>query len=172
MSPGSSWWWIRRRSRAASRLEGKDDRVQLVAEDEIDGAAHAKRGPQIVELDRLAQKPDRERDKDAECDHLLQDLELGDVETLMADPVRRHLQQVFEEGDAPTDERRHVPGLAIQSLQMPVPGEGHEDVRRDQQQRGLQEYGSGHSGILTRIDGSKQARSRDSNARPRRAFPL
>ena len=38
------------------------------------------------------------------------------------------IQQVFEQRDTPTDQGGDDPGLAVESLQMTIPGEGHEQV--------------------------------------------
>jgi len=56
----------------------------------------------------------------------------------MPDPVGRHLEHVFEEGDAPADERGNIPGAMRKVLEVAVPGEGHEHIRQDQQPDGGQ----------------------------------
>src|SRR5262249_32253950 len=76
----------------------------------------------------------------------LQELELIEPQRAVADAVRRDLQQVLEEGDAPTDQRGDEPRLAAQVAQMRVPGEGHEDVRKDQQENGEGDTLHGASG--------------------------
>ena len=53
---------------------------------------------------------------------------------------------VFEQRNPPADERRHIPGLVRQILQVAVPGKGHEDVGQEQQQRGLGKDGDLHLG--------------------------
>src|SRR5437867_2873425 len=63
------------------------DHYQLAAKDKEHRSAYAQRGPQIIELDRLPQKPDRERHEDSERNHLLQNFELRRVELRMPDPV-------------------------------------------------------------------------------------
>ena len=42
-------------------------------------------------------------------DDFLDDLELPDAQDRVTDPVARHLQQVLEQGDAPTGERSNQP---------------------------------------------------------------
>src|ERR1700744_310495 len=91
----------------------------------INRAHHAQGGPQVVEAQRLAHEEYGERQKYAQRDDLLQDLQLPDIELREADAVRRHLQQILEQGDAPADERRNNPGPGVQFLEMPVPREGH-----------------------------------------------
>lgn len=63
----------------------------------------------------------------------MQNLELAHVQLRMADAVGRHLQEIFEEGDAPTDEGGDEPGLAAHLPEMGIPGEGHEDVTEDEE---------------------------------------
>jgi hypothetical protein len=50
-----------------------------------------------------------------------------------------NLQQVFEESDAPANEDGDVPCSLLKAAEMPVPGEGHEDVGQRQQKDGLQQ---------------------------------
>src|SRR4051794_34156086 len=61
---------LRRETRVITTLSYVD-RNQLAAKDEEHSPAQAERGPQIVELDWLPQKPDRERHKDAQRDYFL-----------------------------------------------------------------------------------------------------
>src|SRR5215208_5054702 len=91
-------------------------------EDEVHGAQDAQPRPQIVQLDRLAHVEEREGDEDGEGDGLLEDLE-----------------QVLEEGDRPAHEGGDVPLPVGEVPEVGVPGEGHEDVGRGQQQGGAEE---------------------------------
>ena len=84
--------------------------------------------PDIIEPDRLPHVEDRERDEDAEGDDLLDDLQLGQREPPVAEPVGRHLDQVFEEGDAPAHQDGDQPVPGAQVPQVRVPGEGHENI--------------------------------------------
>ena len=82
----------------------------------------------------------RESDKDHKGDHLLNDLELHQTERTAVpfetDTVRRHLQAVLKESDAPgeqdhKDKRCGIgeePGLL--QFEVTVPRERHEDIRR------------------------------------------
>ena len=79
--------------------------VALLPEDEEDGAAEAERGPDEVEAEFLAHEEQSERHEDRQRDDLLHDLQLRQREGRVADSVRRHLQQVFEQCNAPTDDR-------------------------------------------------------------------
>jgi hypothetical protein len=120
------------------------------AEHEVDGAHHADRGPEEVELQRLVHVQQCERNENRQRDDLLHDLELPEREHRVADPVGRDLQQVFEQRDAPARQRGDPPRPALHVAQMRIPGEGHEQVRRGQQQCGderrmLQQIG-GHEG--------------------------
>jgi hypothetical protein len=50
----------------------------------------------------------------------------------MADPIRRNLEQVFRQGDAPADKGCNPPGFVGQIAQVCVPGKSHENVRQHQ----------------------------------------
>src|SRR3954471_11597891 len=81
----------------SAHLAGAACYICRSAKHEIRGADQTETGPQEVPVDRLAHVEDRERDEYAERDHFLQDLQLGEREGSEADPVCRHLQQVFEQ---------------------------------------------------------------------------
>lgn len=51
----------------------------------------------------------------------------------MTDAVRRNLQEILEEGDAPAEEGRVNPGLVRHLIEMGVPGEGHEEIAQTKQ---------------------------------------
>ena len=83
--------------------------------------------------------------EDGQGDHLLDDLELHQVErtavAVEADAVRRDGEAVLEEGDAPReqddeDERPAGRYLHLLEFEMPVPRERHEDVRKDEHDDG------------------------------------
>src|SRR5262245_54174532 len=97
-------------------------RAASIVEHEINGPAQAERCPQEVELQGLLHIEQGERHEDGERDGLLEDLELAQLELRIADAVRGHLQEILEESDTPTGERRHNPGLLVELLQMRVPG--------------------------------------------------
>lgn len=91
----------------------------------------------MVPSERLAQKGDREQGKDYQRDHFLRDLELCSAKAVMpvAPTVCRNLQAVLEEGNPPTGQygQPHRPAL---DLQVPIPGEGHEDIGKNKQNNG------------------------------------
>src|ERR1035437_2028411 len=82
-----------------------------------------------------------EADEDHQRDALLDDLELITAETAaeIARAVRRHHQAVFEKGDAPRSQNDEEERFALQplELQLPIPGEGHEDVGADEEKNGF-----------------------------------
>ena len=82
----------------------KNDPFPLLAEDEEDGAAEAEPGPDEVEAEAFLHVEHGERHEDGERDDFLDDLELGERERAVADAVRGHLEQVFEQRDAPADD--------------------------------------------------------------------
>ena len=57
------------------------------------------------------------------------------VEGAIAQAVRRHLQAIFKERNAPAGENGE-PERGMRLFEMPVPGAGHENVRADEQQDG------------------------------------
>jgi hypothetical protein len=74
----------------------------------------------------------------------LDDLELAEREHGGPGAIGWHLQQVLEEGDAPADQRREVPGPVAQVLQVRIPRERHEDVGAAEQE---DEPGDGRHGV-------------------------
>src|SRR5690242_3828170 len=98
------------------------------AEDEVDRAHDAEPSPYVVELERLVHVEDREGHEHDERDRLLHDFQLRERERRVADAVGGDLEQVFEERDAPTHERRDPPGLGGELLEVRIPREGHEHV--------------------------------------------
>jgi TM2 domain-containing membrane protein YozV len=115
------------------------------SENKIDRAYQAQTGPDKVHLEGLLHVDHREGHENGERDHLLNDLELDHVESglLKADAIGRHLQQVLEQGNTPTHQRRRVPGCCRHIFQVAVPGKRHEHVAGDQQQYGLRRQWNG-----------------------------
>lgn len=66
---------------------------------------------------------------------------MSEVHDAVSDAVGGDLHHVFEEGYSPTDQGRNEPDLVVQTFEMAVPGEGHEDIRDDQQEGGLNKDG-------------------------------
>lgn len=100
-------------------------------EDEEGAQSDKAEAHKVIPGQRLFQEEDREDREDRKGDDLLDAFQLGGREIPMPDPVCRHHQQIFEEGDAPADEddRDHGGGF---EFQMAVPSKGHEDVRDHQ----------------------------------------
>jgi len=119
-------------------------RGKVAAENEIGGAEDAEAGPEVVELERLAHVVNSEGNEDGEGDDFLEDFELAEGEAAgVADAVGGDLQEVFEEGDAPTDEGGDDPGLGREVFEVGIPGERHEDVGADEEGGGFPEGGIG-----------------------------
>ncbi len=116
---------------ASSSLRQRGD--EIPAKHEEHRAEQAQSRPEIVELEGLLQVENREGYEKRQRDHLLQHLELPHVHHAVADAVRRDLEEVFEEGDAPAEERRDDPGPVPHLLEVGIPGEGHEKVAQAKQ---------------------------------------
>ncbi|HEU4411262.1 MAG TPA: hypothetical protein VFS43_38780 [Polyangiaceae bacterium] len=106
--------------------------ARSASEGEEDGADEAERGQQVVEREPFARPERGEAGKDGEGDDLLDDLELDERKAPVAEPVRGHRQAVLEERDAPAHEHRGPEGAGLLGFEVPVPREGHEDVRHDE----------------------------------------
>ena len=101
-------------------------------------------------MQRLAlEEQGGEDGEDDERHHFLNDLELHQREGAAiageADAVGRNLARILEERDAPREEDDGKQGpmggnLHLLQLQVPVPGEGHEDVGDDEQKNGVESF--------------------------------
>lgn len=69
--------------------------------------------------------------KDSKRDHLLHRFQFGRAPDLVPDPVGWYCKAILKKRDPPTDQHNNPEGL-IRELQMPIPGEGHEDVGQQQ----------------------------------------
>lgn len=78
-----------------------------------------------------------EQSKDKKSEHLLDNLKLGECHHLGADPVRRYLKQILEEGDSPRHRDHQKKRLAFEVFKMTVPCVGHENVGKEQQNKGF-----------------------------------
>ena len=122
----------------------------LFPEDEEDGAAEAERGPDEVQAEFLAHVDQGERHEDGQRDDLLHDLQLCERERVrpgVADAVRGHLEQIFEQRYAPADDGGQPPRLARHVFEVPVPGERHEAVRADEKEDRAVDGGDGDDGF-------------------------
>ena len=100
--------------------------------DEKYGQADAGEACGVIPAKFLAEVGNRKDGEDGEGDDFLDGLELGGVEFIGTDAIRRHLKTVFEESDAPTSEN-NFPERFAAVFQVAVPGEGHEDVGNSEQ---------------------------------------
>ena len=86
--------------------------------------------PQKIQLHRLVHVVNRKRHKHRERNHLLHDLQLRDRETRSRRFGCRHLQQVFEQRNAPANPARRSTTVWSRGSLAPVPGERREDIDR------------------------------------------
>ena len=75
-------------------------------------------------------------------DYFQLDETVGAAVVDVADAVRRDLTHVLEEGDAPREDYYEDEGpmathATLLQAQMAVPGEGHEDVRQNEEKNGV-----------------------------------
>jgi len=85
----------------------------------------------VIPAEFFAEVGNRKDGEDGEGDDFLDGLELGGVEFIGTDAIRRHLKTVFEESDAPTSED-NFPERFAAVFQVAVPGKRHEDVGNSQ----------------------------------------
>ena len=116
-------------------------------EDEKDGGHDEGEADDIVPLQLLLEVEDGEAGEDDQGDDLLDGLELGGREMAVPEAVGRDLEAVFQKGDRPGDQD-DLPEGRVLELEMPVPGEGHEDVRDREQGDGGHGGWSSSSGAL------------------------
>src|SRR5215475_529488 len=82
----------------------------------------------IVPSELLSQVSDGENRKDDQGDDFLDSLELSRGKLVGPDPVCRHLETVFREGDQPAQDDRH-PQRRLAESQVSIPRKGHENIR-------------------------------------------
>jgi hypothetical protein len=78
------------------------------------------------------------RHKNGQSHHLLDDLGLTHAEWRMANPVRGHLEHVFQRSDAPAHQGSRVPRRCDHVAQMAITDERHEDFAEHQKHNRLQ----------------------------------
>src|SRR3546814_685243 len=91
-------------------------------------------------------------------DLCLQGLESGGAVDAIADAIRRDDEAIFEKGDPPRDQHRK-PHWPRHRAKLSVPGEGHEDVRNEQQTDRREiggHFGSFVSGSTSRSSAAKK----------------
>ena len=81
----------------------------------------------MVPFQPLAQIEHGEYTKHHQRNNLLEDFKLGGRVHGIPPPVGRHLQAILEEGDAPACQDHNQERLGF-VFQMPVPGDGHEEI--------------------------------------------
>ncbi len=93
----------------------------------------------IVPLQLLAEVQDGKNRKHRERNHFLNSFELSCVEFVGTDAVRRYLETILKESDAPTRED-DLPQRLTPVLKVAIPGKRHDDVREDEQKDGSHNY--------------------------------
>lgn len=109
---------------------------QFFAEDEERCGQQATGGPEVVPIGFFLQIQPGEGDEDGQRDDFLKNPELSDVHDLMTDTVCGDLDQVFEQCDAPADQRGDQPWFLSQVLQVAIPGHGHKDIAEHEESGG------------------------------------
>ena len=128
--------WAGRIAAAIAPPPPRRPRAASVAKDEDRRRDETGRGRRIVPAQRLARPERRIAREDDHRDDLLRDLELREREHAVADAVRRHLKTILQETRSSSSPRS--PGSeAGPVLQMPVPGDGHENIGAEEQKDGL-----------------------------------
>jgi len=93
----------------------------------------------VVPLQLLAQVQDGKNRKHRQGNHFLNSFELSCVEFVGTDAVRRNLETILKESDAPTCED-HLPQRLTPVLEVAIPRKRHEDVREDEQKDSSHNY--------------------------------
>ena len=111
----------------AARLGGfKRDR-------EIHGTEDQGEAYEIIPCELFLEHNPGKDHENAQSDDFLDDLELvtGEGAALVAGPIGWHHEAILEKGDAPGRENDKEQGFALEEfeLQLPIPSNGHEDVR-------------------------------------------
>src|SRR5579872_3881420 len=121
-----------RRSRSASNA-CRQDELRLTPEGKRDGADDAEKSRAVIPGDLLAEIDPGEDAEYAQGDHFLNNLQLKCGELAVSKAIRGNLKAIFEKGDQPAH-HDHGDERSAPVLQVPVPGDGHEDVGTDQKQ--------------------------------------
>ena len=117
------------------------------AKEEEHGGEDAASGPKIIQIGFFTDVKDGKRDKNRQGDYFLENFKLPHIHDLVADPVGGDLDEVFEQGDAPTNQGGNHPRAVVKILEVAIPGKSHEDIAAGQQERGHKE--SVHCGFYT-----------------------
>src|ERR1044072_631092 len=100
--------------------------------DEERASRNQREADEVIPPDRLLQVGQRKDGEDQQGDHFLQGLQLRGRIDRIAVAVRRHGEAILHERDRPADQD-HRPQRHPLELEMPIPGERHEQVGADQQ---------------------------------------
>src|SRR5208282_3838629 len=112
----------------ASTLES----LQFPPERKRNGAHQKRERHHMIPFQALSQIRPRENHKNAKRDDLLNYLQLKSREFAVPDPVRGHLKAIFRERNQPAhDDRGKERSFPV--FQMAVPGDGHKNIRANQQ---------------------------------------
>jgi hypothetical protein len=82
-------------------------------ENDKDRADHHGKTSQIVPFQLFLQIDHREDAKHDQSNHFLDGFQLGGVELVMADAIRRHLEAILDKGDPPADENYNPQGRVL-----------------------------------------------------------
>src|SRR5665213_4084741 len=107
----------------------------------------------MIPLNRIAQIKDGENAEDRQRDDLLTNFELRGGIDIAAPAVGRDLQEILEEGDAPTRHNDQPDGTVLE-FQVAIPREGHKNVgERQQYKRKPARLGQIHNKYITTAPG-------------------
>src|SRR5882762_10239177 len=121
---GKTWW-------PGRPIESREPRSPLV-ENKKYRQRNASKPGRVVPLQLLAQVQDGKNRKHRQRNHFLNSFELRRCEFVRADAVRRNLETILEESDAPT-RQDDLPQRLASVFEVAIPGKRHEDVREDEQ---------------------------------------
>ena len=83
----------------------------------------------MAPVQRFAQHRHHEPAEDQQRDRLLRDLELPCGPAMgKSDAIGRDRKTIFDQRDAPADQDDHNERLGHSAFQVPIPGDGHEEV--------------------------------------------
>lgn len=91
------------------------------------GADHHGKTSQIVPFQLFLQIDHREDAKHDQGNHFLDSFQLGGVELVMSDSIRRDLETILNEGNSLARQNHNPQGRGL-VLEMSIPSKGHEDV--------------------------------------------
>jgi|ERR1022692_1620275 hypothetical protein len=84
---------------------------------------------EMIPSELLFEKEDCKPNKDDQCDHLLNDLELESAELVIAETIGGHRQAILEQCNSPRDEDRFPQRPVVAVFEVAVSGKGHEYIR-------------------------------------------